>query len=152
PTKAPTRAPARRAAPKRAVRPKPTAAAGCPRGGPTTMTDTQTSPSSPPAAPAPGRLPALYLSHGAPTLVDDPLWPGQLAASAASLPRPTAILVVSAHWEAAPLTIGATSSVPLVYDFYGFPERYYRVTYPAPGAPELAERVRRLVADLTPTA
>jgi 4,5-DOPA dioxygenase extradiol len=49
-----------------------------------------------------------------------------------------AIVVVSAHWEAAPLTIGATTSVPLVYDFYGFPARYYRITYPAPGAPEVS--------------
>src|SRR5437899_16592 len=100
----------------------------------------------------PNRLPALYLGHGAPPLMDDPLWPKQLAEWAESLPRPKAILVVSAHWEAAPLTIGATTTVPLVYDFYGFPERYYRVTYPAPGAPGLGERVRQLVADLTPTA
>src|SRR5262249_23517096 len=54
------------------------------------------------------------------------------------LGRPTAILVVSAHWESAPLTIGATRTVPLVYDFYGFPKRYYEITYPSPGAPELA--------------
>jgi 4,5-DOPA dioxygenase extradiol len=69
------------------------------------------------------RLPALYLGHGAPPLMDDPLWPKQLADWAAALQRPKAILVVSAHWEAAPLMIGATRSVPLVYDFYGFPER-----------------------------
>src|SRR2546426_12148289 len=98
------------------------------------------------------RMPSLYLGHGAPPLVDDPIWPGELAAWAAALPRPKAILVISAHWENAPLTIGATTPVPLVYDFSGFPERYYRVTYPAPGAPALAERVRQLVADLTPTA
>ncbi|MGI5126700.1 dioxygenase [Pseudonocardia sp. CA-107938] len=90
-------------------------------------------------------MPALYLSHGAPPLADDPIWPGQLAAWSAELPRPSAILVVSAHWEDAPLTIGATTTVPLTYDFWGFPEHYYRVTYPAPGAPELAESVRKLV-------
>src|SRR6476469_9734017 len=84
-------------------------------------------------APSPaGRMPALYLGHGAPTLVDDALWPVQLARWSAELPRPKAILVVSAHWEEAPVTIGATSPVPLVYDFWGFPERYYQVTYPAP--------------------
>src|SRR4051812_29918538 len=91
------------------------------------------------------RMPALYLSHGAPPLAEDPIWPGQLAAWSAELPRPTAILVVSAHWEDAPLTIGATTTVPLTYDFWGFPEHYYRVAYPAPGAPELAEKVRKLV-------
>src|ERR687887_2866482 len=88
------------------------------------------------------RMPAVYLGHGAPPLVDDPIWPGELATWSAKLPKPKAILVISAHWENAPLTIGATTPVPLVYDFYGFPERYYRVTYPAPGAPWLAERVR----------
>ncbi|MBZ6476796.1 dioxygenase family protein [Streptomyces griseocarneus] len=88
-------------------------------------------------------MPALYLSHGAPPLADDPVWPGQLAAWAAGLPRPRAILMISAHWEEAPLALGATETVPLVYDFWGFPEHYYRVSYPAPGAPELADRVRR---------
>jgi len=99
-----------------------------------------------------GRLPALYLSHGAPPLVDDPVWTGELVGWAQTLTRPKAILVVSAHWESAPLTIGATTNVPLVYDFYGFPQKYYDITYPSPGAPDLAARVRHLVADLTPTA
>ena len=92
-----------------------------------------------------GRMPALYLGHGAPPLIDDPIWPGELRAWSAALPRPSAILIVSAHWEAAPLTIGATRPVPLVYDFYGFPERYYRERYDQPGAPELAARVRALI-------
>src|SRR6266571_3394020 len=102
---------------------------------------------------APGRMPAMYLGHGAPPLVDDPLWTTQLAAWAGALPRPTAILVVSAHWEAAPLTIGATDdAAPLVYDFWGFPDRYYRATYPAPGAPGLAAKVRALLAGTEPVA
>ncbi|MBA2890351.1 dioxygenase family protein [Nonomuraea soli] len=90
-------------------------------------------------------MPAIYLSHGAPPLADDPVWPGELAAWSAALPRPSAILMVSAHWEEAPLALGATTTVPLVYDFYGFPEHYYRVTYPAPGAPEPADSVRKLL-------
>jgi 4,5-DOPA dioxygenase extradiol len=94
----------------------------------------------------PERMPAVYLSHGAPPLADDELWTGQLADWAKALPRPKAVLVVSAHWEEAPLAVGATTTVPLVYDFWGFPERYYRVTYPAPGAPELAATVRTLLA------
>lgn len=95
--------------------------------------------------PATERMPALYLSHGAPPLADDPIWPGQLAAWSADLPKPRAILMISAHWEEAPLALGATSTMPLVYDFWGFPERYYQVRYAAPGAPELAERVRKLL-------
>jgi 4,5-DOPA dioxygenase extradiol len=90
-------------------------------------------------------MPTLYLSHGAPPLADDPVWPGQLATWARSLTRPTAILMVSAHWEDAPLALGATRPVPLLYDFYGFPQRYYEVTYPAPGAPGLADTVRKLL-------
>ncbi|TLW93340.1 dioxygenase [Saccharomonospora piscinae] len=91
------------------------------------------------------RMPVLYLSHGAPPLADDATWTRQLADWATDLPRPRAILVVSAHWEEAPVTLGATTTVPLVYDFWGFPERYYRVTYPAPGAPDLADRVSALL-------
>jgi 4,5-DOPA dioxygenase extradiol len=92
-----------------------------------------------------GRMPAIYLSHGAPPLADDKLWTGQLADWSAELPRPASVLMVSAHWEAAPLALGATTTVPLVYDFWGFPEHYYQVKYPAPGAPELAGDVRKLL-------
>jgi 4,5-DOPA dioxygenase extradiol len=91
------------------------------------------------------RMPALYLSHGAPPLADDPVWPGELAAWSAELPRPKAILMISAHWEEAPLALGATSTVPLVYDFWGFPKHYYEVRYAAPGAPALAADVRKLL-------
>src|ERR1700716_499512 len=106
---------------------------------------------STPNSPA-SRLPAIYLSHGAPPLIDDPVWARELTDWAQHLARPKAILVVSAHWESAPLTIGATTTVPLVYDFYGFPKRYYDITYPSPGAPHLPQRVRRLAAELTPVA
>ena len=93
-------------------------------------------------------MPALYLSHGAPPLVDSALWVDQLGAWAGDLPRPTAILVVSAHGESAPLTIGATTTgTPLIYDFGGFPERFYRAKYNAPGAPELAAQVAALMPD-----
>lgn len=91
------------------------------------------------------RMPALYLSHGAPPLADDQVWRRELAQWSADLPRPTAILVVSAHWEEAPLSLGATTTVPLVYDFWGFPEHYYQVRYPAPGAPALADKVAKLL-------
>ncbi|HSO93153.1 MAG TPA: class III extradiol ring-cleavage dioxygenase [Candidatus Dormibacteraeota bacterium] len=93
-------------------------------------------------------MPSIYIGHGAPPLVDDELWVTQLAAWAKALPRPSAILIISAHWENAPLTIGATrTGTPLVYDFGGFPERYYRAQYRSPGAPELAAQVRKLLSD-----
>ncbi len=90
-------------------------------------------------------MPVLYLSHGAPPLADDETWTAQLARWSADLPRPTAILVVSAHWEHAPIAVSATQTVPLLYDFWGFPQRYYDVTYDAPGAPELARSVAALL-------
>jgi len=113
-------------------------------------------------APAPGergrraprgqRMPAIFLAHGAPPLLDIPEWVRELRAWADSLPRPRALLVLSAHWEQRPVTLGATRTVPLLYDFYGFPEHYYRQRYPAPGAPELAARVRELLAPHGPVA
>lgn len=90
-------------------------------------------------------MPAVFIAHGAPMLLDDAAWVSQLAAWGRALPRPKAVLMVSAHWEARPTAIGATTVVPLVYDFYGFPEKYYQLSYPSPGAPELATRVRSLL-------
>jgi 4,5-DOPA dioxygenase extradiol len=95
-------------------------------------------------------LPALYLGHGAPPLLDDPAWMAELAGWARDLPRPSSILIVSAHWQTAPMAIGATTAVPLVYDFYGFPERYYELEYPAPGAPGLAAAVKALMRGTEP--
>ena len=92
-------------------------------------------------------MPAIFAAHGAPVLLDDAVWVDELHRWALSLPRPKAILMVSAHWEHRPTTLGAVTSVPLVYDFYGFPERYYQTLYPAPGAPDLAARVRSLLKE-----
>ena len=91
------------------------------------------------------RMPVIFAAHGAPVLLDDQTWVSELAAWSRAMPKPTSILMVSAHWEQRPTTLGATRPVPLVYDFYGFPAKYYRTTYPCPGAPELAARVRELL-------
>jgi len=95
------------------------------------------------------RMPALFIGHGAPPLLDDPVWSGQLTGLAADLPRPRAILIVSAHWEAAPMMLSADGA-PLVYDFGGFPERYYRMTYQTPAATTLAQRVLATMPDNEP--
>jgi len=91
-------------------------------------------------------MPVLYLSHGAPPLADDPTWTSELAHWSAGLPRPDSILMISAHWEQAPLTLSATRPVPLVYDFWGFPQHYYEVTYDAPAATALAADLTTLVS------
>jgi 4,5-DOPA dioxygenase extradiol len=94
-------------------------------------------------------MPALYIGHGAPPLLDDQLWSGQLAAWAADLPRPTAILIVSAHWESAPIMLSADQA-PLVYDFGGFDAKYYRMTYETPSAAALAQRVAAMMPSTEP--
>jgi 4,5-DOPA dioxygenase extradiol len=105
----------------------------------------------PAAGPAPGPMPAIYLGHGAPPLLDDRRWMGELAAWSSALPRPASILIVSAHWETAPLGIGSTETgTPLVYDFAGFDPKYYRLEYRSPGAPELARKVAGLLGDNQP--
>lgn len=95
-------------------------------------------------------MPALYLGHGAPPLLEDPEWMGQLGGWSAALPRPTSILIVSAHWQTAPIALSATRRVPLVYDFYGFPQHYYDLQYGAPGAPDLAAKVKGLMPSTEP--
>lgn len=104
------------------------------------------------AAPAPSTpMPALYLGHGAPPLLDDALWTSELAAWARELPRPNAVLVVSAHWESAPLSLSASgATTPLVYDFGGFPRRFFEMTYPTPDAGALARRVAAMMPDHEP--
>jgi 4,5-DOPA dioxygenase extradiol len=97
-------------------------------------------------AAATSAMPVVFLAHGAPPLLDDAGWIGELGAWAGALPRPRAVVLVSAHWEERPLAIGATRPLPLIYDFYGFPERFYRLAYPAPGAPDVAQRIRGLLA------
>ena len=88
----------------------------------------------------------VYLSHGGgplPLLGD----PGHAAMVAfmqrlgGRLRRPEAILVVSAHWEEPVATVQGGAAPPLYYDYYGFPEETYHVTYPAPGDPDLAARI-----------
>ena len=91
-------------------------------------------------------MPVLFVAHGSPLLLDDEVWVDELREWALAIPRPQSVLMFSAHWEQAPATIGATRTVPLIHDFSGFPEKHYRVEYPCPGAPDLAGRVRDLIA------
>lgn len=60
--------------------------------------------------------------------------------------RPKAVLVISAHWQAPAFTVNTQAAPALLYDYYGFPEHTYRLTYPAPGSPQLADRVHRSLA------
>ena len=105
-----------------------------------------------------GRLPTLFIPHGGgPCFFMDaqpPLPPAawdRMAAylrgiGAALRVRPTAVLVISSHWEAPVPTLNVAGKPTLIFDYYGFPQHTYRLQYPAPGAPELAPRVRSLLA------
>lgn len=97
------------------------------------------------------KMPALYIGHGAPMLLDDPLWTSQLTQIAKDLPRPKAILIVSAHWESAPVMLSnAQANSPLVYDFSGFDRKFYEMTYNSPDATALAAKVAALMPDSEP--
>jgi len=101
------------------------------------------------------RLPTYFISHGGGP------WPwmkeqmggayDRLEAALARMPAeigatPRAVLMVSAHWEAPRFTVQAHPNPPMLYDYGGFPEFTYHVQYPAPGAPDVAARVRALLA------
>ncbi|MBC2669676.1 DODA-type extradiol aromatic ring-opening family dioxygenase [Novosphingobium piscinae] len=90
--------------------------------------------------------PTLYLSHGSPMLLlqDSPAR-RFLADLAGALARPAAIVVVSAHWETAVPSVSANAVNATIHDFSGFPAPLYDLRYPAPGAPDLAERIADLI-------
>lgn len=98
-------------------------------------------------------LPALYIGHGAPMLLDDELWTSQLSTVAHGIEKPKAILIVSAHWESAPITLSnPLAGTPLVYDFSGFEQKFYEMTYQSPDAQSLANKVIALMPDTEPVA
>src|SRR3954453_9314724 len=106
----------------------------------------------------PTRLPPLFIPHGGgpcffmdPPAADPHAWDAMAAylrGIAGSLPaKPRAILVISAHWEMPRPTVMTSARPSMLFDYYGFPEHTYRLEYPAPGSPELAARVRALLAN-----
>jgi aromatic ring-opening dioxygenase catalytic subunit (LigB family) len=108
-----------------------------------------------PAAPT-GRLPVVFVPHGGgpwpfvETGIGSPDEQAALAAylrSVAQVPttRPKAILMISAHWEERVATVSTAERPPMLYDYYGFPPASYQLTWPAPGSPAVAARVRALL-------
>ena len=92
------------------------------------------------------QLPTLFVSHGAPTFALEPGLAGaQLRALGLALGKPRAVLVVSPHWMTRAVQITATAQPETVHDFGGFPPALYRLRYPAPGAPALAERCAQVL-------
>jgi 4,5-DOPA dioxygenase extradiol len=97
------------------------------------------------------KMPALYIGHGAPLLLDDPIWSSEIASISKKFEKPKAILIVSAHWESTPISISsATAGTPLVYDFGGFAQKFYEMTYETPDATALAARIAAMMPDNEP--
>lgn len=95
------------------------------------------------------RQPVLFVSHGAPSLVlEDTPTRRFLLELGQELPRPKAILCVTAHWETAAVAVSQSPAPEMIYDFGGFSPELYQVQYPAPGEPALAARVVQLLRPL----
>lgn len=93
-------------------------------------------------------LPGLFISHGSPMLALDPEQVGPaLHRLGLNLPKPQAIVVMSAHWESEALEVNTGVRPETWHDFRGFPQALYEIRYPAPGNPELAEEILHLLAE-----
>jgi len=91
------------------------------------------------------RMPVLFVGHGSPmNAIDKTIFGDQLEELGPKLPKPKAILVISAHWQTSGVQVVTADPPKTIHDFYGFPEKLFKTEYPAPGAPELAKKIASL--------
>jgi 4,5-DOPA dioxygenase extradiol len=94
------------------------------------------------------RLPVLFIGHGSPmNAIDDNNYTRMLKALGEKLPRPKAVLCVSAHWMTEGTWITHIKNPKTIHDFYGFPEALFQVQYPAPSDPDLAKSIQAQIPD-----
>jgi 4,5-DOPA dioxygenase extradiol len=97
---------------------------------------------------APRRMPVLFVGHGSPmNAIEENAWSRGFRDLAGLLPRPRAVLAVSAHWYVAGTFATSSEHPETIHDFGGFPEALYGIRYPAPGDPALARRAVKLVGE-----
>lgn len=92
------------------------------------------------------KMPVLFVGHGSPmNAIEDNEFSRAWRDAGKTLPKPRAILCVSAHWVTRGTLVTAMEQPRMIYDMYGFPKELYEVKYPAPGSPDLAEQIRRII-------